>query len=857
MPEPQFPHLHLLYKDQGGAVLEGGGRANPAAQYNTRNRQQHSALLNQRIAGFTRHAIALQQERLNANLPPVRGGVPFLLTIPDGDDGAIEFIAEKLGLEIVAEYEDGFLIVATSDLDLAKVTELANEFAQSKHGSGGMAKILALDENPLSENRINLLLDDRLKPQWPFADAAEFILDVSIESASFGRPVKQRSNHRTAPAVRAQREAAYEEAKRQFVQRWDEERIARENELGAFVQHYGGEICNITDDSHLVEFPDSFSMRIKMSGAGFKDLIKNYPSLFEVMLPDDIEQTNNGNPGVAEDESNIEVLVPAAESPKICIVDSGIQEGHRWLNAAIDQARSRCFIPDKNLDDVADYVQGGGHGTRVAGAALYPHAIPREGQLQSPFWLINARVLNEHNTLIDKIFPPQLLREIVAHYKDGKVRIYNHSIASNRCCRLTRMSAWAAAIDLLSYEEDVLFIQAVGNLTSTGVANNPGILDHILQHRHYPAYLYEPSSRVANPAQSLQALTVGSISADFFQGPDSRSMAAARRPSSFTRTGFGLWNSIKPEVVEFGGDDVIDNGNPPSLTNPPEVCPELLRSTMFGGTPHARDAVGTSYSTPKVTHIAGHLAALFPDRETLLYRALIVNSARWPDWAEHVPMADRPRMVQAVGYGVPSLERATENGANRITLITESSYEIKAKEGFVFGIPIPEVLRRPGEDYSVRIDVTLSYAAEPRRTRKSRRGYLGVWLDWKASKRNETFEAFRGRALVENEEVEGIGDTNFPWQLGNKRERDGITDGVTRRNGTVQKDWTFAHSYELPDTFGIVVRGHEGWDRANPEATAKFALVVSFEAIGAEVPIYEEVKLAVELEAEAEVEIAD
>ena len=40
----------------------------------------------------------------------------------------------------------------------------------------------------------------------------------------------------------------------------------------------------------LVQFPDSFSMRIEMNGLGFMDLIQNHPSVFEVTVPDEIEQ---------------------------------------------------------------------------------------------------------------------------------------------------------------------------------------------------------------------------------------------------------------------------------------------------------------------------------------------------------------------------------------------------------------------------------------------------------------------------------------------------------------------------------------------------------------------------------------
>ena len=75
-----------------------------------------------------------------------------------------------------------------------------------------------------------------------------------------------------------------------------------------------------------------------------------------------------------------------------------------------------------------------------------------------------------------------------------------------------------------------------------------------------------------------------------------------------------------------------------------------------------------------------------------------------------------------------------------------------------------------------------------RRTRKSRRGYLGVWLDWKASKKRESFDTFQARALKETDSGDGIDDGNFSWVLGNKKERDGVTNGVCRKNGTVQKE---------------------------------------------------------------------
>ena len=348
------------------------------------------------------------------------------------------------------------------------------------------------------------------------------------------------------------------------------------------------------------------------------------------------------------------------------------------------------------------------------------------------------------------------------------------------------------------------------------------------------------------------AITVGSVSASFYEDADRQLDFPAENPSSFSRSGFRDVESIKPELVEFGGEEIIDGANPPRLTIQAEASPELVRSTMYGGPPFARDVNGTSFSAPKVMHIVGHVESLLPGQSTQLYRALVINSARWPLWAEAASVSDRPDIIRSIGYGVPTLARATENSPTRVTLITSEEFEIAAAEGLIFGVTVPEELRRPGEDFTVRVDVTLAYVAEPRRTRTSRRGYLGVWLDWKSSKKGEDFEAFRNRALRDDDEPESSLVGNIRWTLGNRRDRDGATDGVSRSRGTVQKDWAYLQSYELPNVFGVVVRGHHGWARRDEAARARFCLVVTFEAVGAEIPIYDVISQAIEAEVETQ-----
>ncbi len=277
------------------------------------------------------------------------------------------------------------------------------------------------------------------------------------------------------------------------------------------------------------------------------------------------------------------------------------------------------------------------------------------------------------------------------------------------------MSQWASSIDKLMIEHDILFILSAGNLNKeTGDPMKPGVKEHLQSGRIYPDYLLEKSSRIANPAQSSFALTVGSVCYAKFDEEDKESFGDKDDPSSFSRTGLGLWNMIKPDVVEYGGDIVKEKNANPNLSYEPSISPELVKSTYGGGIGVGNDSVGTSYAAPKVAHIAANLQRLYPKESANLYRALIVQSARLP---EKIFLHPELRHIRHYGYGIPDLQRATFNSEKRITLI--ASDKISAKRANVYAIKIPTQLRKPGEDYDILIEVTLSFMAKPRRTKKN------------------------------------------------------------------------------------------------------------------------------------------
>ncbi len=615
------------------------------------------------------------------------------------------------------------------------------------------------------------------------------------------------------------------------------------------------------DDIHAeaLTLPDSFTLRLRISGKGLRDLVLNYPYIFEVAEPDDIETPQQIARDLKAARARLNILPPDPAASAVCVVDSGIQEEHFLLEPGIDKETSHCFLPGISDSDVADYVPPGGHGTRIAGAVLHGEVVPKSGEVALGCWVQNARVLDNGCRMPRTMFPPTVLREVVKRYHEGKrqTRIFNHSVNADAPCRTRHMSAWAAEIDLLCTDSDVLIIQSSGNLKSSRPAPRLGIAEHIAGGRPYPTYLAENGCRIASPGQSLQALTVGSVAYGAVASGGWRSLASdSGQPSAFSRAGLGIWHSIKPEVVEYGGDCLVSGGNPPTVDTPTvgrDCYPELVRSTMHGGPAFDRDEVGTSYAAPKVTRIAARLESILPDQPCLLYRALIVQSARWPEWSASLSPDEQANLLRRIGYGIPDIDRATTNTDFRTTFVTPQEQSLGPGDSHIYQVRIPAMLRSAAEDYDVRIDVTLSYAAAPRRTRRTPQGYLATWLDWISNGRGEPLAHFRDRAVRRDAEPPkspgGIG-----WAIESRSNWGAIRD-IRRNVGTVQKDWAIVKSYALPEDFCIAVRGHQGWSR-DPDSVARYSLVVTFDIVGQEIPIYNPLRTAVlELQAEVEAEI--
>jgi len=848
----QFSHLSLRLTNQGTAAIPPGGGKKPSAttQANRVNAGGHGSKLNSSISSIVSNWETEREKRKEEGKPELPDAISFILQV---DPNLFDADALKsFGIQVVADLEEGYIIGASADIELSELRKKIQQFIDSERGGGKVPEIWEILEGT---KRPEYILSPSLQAQWDqISDNQEYIVDVGISCINI-----QEQYSRCPKQERSKNDADFKKKIDKWLdnhnltyQEWDDLYLVIEEQFEQFIQQplYRGEILRSVqgEEVGISRLPDSFSCRIRILGKGLKDLVLNFPYIFDVSETDEFISPYVTPNSSESDWEQFELEAPERNAPKVCIIDSGIQEIHPKLKVAIDSNLSTSWVPGET-NMTADYCQGGGHGTRVAGAVLYPRGIPKTGRQQAVCWLQNARILDARNELPKLLFPAEVLEEIVEiYYRRTGTRIYNHSIAGISPCRTQSMTSWAAAIDKLSWENDVLFIVAAGNIEAqANFVTRPSIAAHIQAGRNYPEYLLQPSARIANPAQSFQALTVGSIAHKTYNNPPLRSIAEENHPSSFSCSGPGIWDTIKPEVVEYGGDYVIDSLTSPNFTIPESVCPELIRSTRNGGKAVSADAVGTSFAAPKVTHIAAALAATFPQESTLLYRALIVQSARLPAWTNNSD-ANLYHAIRTMGYGIPDINRALGNSLNRVTLITRGLERIQARQAKVYQVKVPENFLPQGEGFDILIEITLSYVAEPRRTRRNRRKYLSTWLDWNCSKRGEDPDRFLDRVLSEYDASEDAekGDKLFQWTLGKRQLAkgqtrpngiDGIVKELSRSTGTVQKDWATVKSYELRDGFCIAVVGHTGWNQ-DSNADVFFALAVSFEAVNSSINVY-------------------
>ncbi|HII4455880.1 S8 family peptidase [Clostridium perfringens] len=362
-----------------------------------------------------------------------------------------------------------------------------------------------------------------------------------------------------------------------------------------------------------------------------------------------------------EPSSVIKKPIEGEKYTTVGILDSGI-ERIKQLEPWIEGDRMTSYPND--LIDTS-------HGTFVAGVILYGDVLEdKEYTSLKGCRIFDGNIfpdLEKENVTEDELIDN--IRDIIEEkYED--VKIWNLSGGLQEEIDDNEFSDFGIALDSIQDEFGVIICKSASNC------------ENFLKG--------EPKQKIAKSADSVRAITVGSIA----HKKGKNDIAEVDYPSPFTRIGRGPGYIIKPELVHYGGNAGCNNG---------KICVSGVKS--FDKVGNIVENVGTSFSTPRVTAL---LAALDNEIEEefdpLLLKALAIHSA---NYGEQVKLSESDKLQQ-LGYGTPkNAKNILYNDENEITLIMRDTLE-KGTFMEILDFPFPESLKKNGF-YTGQIITTLVY----------------------------------------------------------------------------------------------------------------------------------------------------
>jgi len=509
-------------------------------------------------------------------------------------------------------------------------------------------------------------------------------------------------------------------------------------------------------------------LRVRLSGEGVEALL-HLPVVERVRTPPiPFIEPSDWWGRTADD---VEIIEEDAEP--IGILDDGIADGHPLLSGAV--ASRRAFPATHTWGAI------GPHGTMVAGLAAFGDF---EGPLRSNAPLVRrgvvheARVLEPHPSLPHRTrFAPnvtehQAVEEAIETLRrEDQVRVFSMSINDPDAYSGPHVSVFTERIDELIRELGVVVVLSAGNHGVEQLSATMDSGDHA--QAGYPRYALHEQARVAEPGPAALAVTVGSLArSDAPQTPagvarvGDQAIAARDELSPFSRTGPGAFRGVKPDVVDYGGNWVINDAGMLETEN---VGAGVISLGVNESGRLFAVSTGTSFAAPRVARVAADIWTAYPDASANLVRALVAISARLPA-AVTAQYPDDGSRLRAVGYGRPIRDLALQSGGNRVVMYFDG--EIQTNTVAIHPVPIPPSFSRGRA--SRRIAVSLAFDPPVRR---QRREYLAGEMSFDLL-RNVTPEAVRQRYSRQGEDR---------LDLFTDRRRLGLGPGATRTaNSTLQ-----------------------------------------------------------------------
>lgn len=619
---------------------------------------------------------------------------------------------------------------------------------------------------------------------------------------------------------------------------------------------------NMTLRTHAVRFPERVVMLALASAATLDRLVAHSDVIAELRRAKDTPSFFMGLGGAEQRDWSDELLqrvTPPEVDIAVCVLDSGVRRTHPLIEPALAAEDWHTIKPAWGADDTPVW---SGHGTRMAGVGLYGDLVPvlaGGDPVPLPFRLESVRILPPEEEVNDAELYGAITGEAIARAEvqaPNRRRAIVMAITSPNSGR-GRPTSWSAAVDQLCFEEEQrrLIILSAGNI---GGDLMPG--DHLTRN---------DLEAVDDPSQAWNALTIGAFAEKVdivdaaFAGYAPIAPAGEVSPRSRTSVVWDRQWPVKPDVVFEGGNLAHDGVLPGEPIDDLQILTTFYRPDQR----HFATIGDTSAATAHAARMAGQILSARPGFWPETVRALIVHSAEWtPAMRSRIDACNGAKgpiqaLVRRYGYGVPDLGRALLSTVNDLTLIVEDELQPFQREGSaapktrdmkLHRLPWPkEQLAALGAAH-VELRATLSYYIEPNPGERGwtrRHRYASHGLRFRVKSAIETVDEFRARInqAARDEEEGAPAGGGEEWLLGTFRDR-----------GSLHADFWSGSAADLAERDAIGVFPVGGWWKEKPylerfNALARYSMIVTIRAPGANVDIFTPVETAVNVPIAVEV----
>ena len=451
-----------------------------------------------------------------------------------------------------------------------------------------------------------------------------------------------------------------------------------------------------------------------------------------------------------QDEAMQSAQMPT-KPPSVALLDGLPLQAHRLLQGRL------------SVDDPDDFETNYPANQRVHGtsmASLIVHGDLAAAQPPLPSRLYVRPILhpdpkdwrNHRERVPESTLTVDLLHRAVRRLFEGEgdepaaapsIAVINLSIGIGDRPFAQAMSPLAKLLDWLAWRYKVLFVVSAGNHTqpiclTVGATDLDAMDDAAIEREVLQAVAADARHRrLLSPAESLNALTVGSTHADSSNGesPNWIDPLEIGLPSPINAQGMGFRRAVKPDVLAPGGRVALVKPLIPAASSELEIYTQAFKpgqrvaapGPALGDVSGIRYARGTSNATALVSRAGAFLQEVLDDLRSgpdgnviddipraVWLKAMIAHGADWGlAGAKLKDILGNPSnrgkfkeyVTRLLGYGTVDADRVRECTPWRVTAISGGA--LGEDESHIHAFPLPPSLS--GLRIHKRLTITLAW----------------------------------------------------------------------------------------------------------------------------------------------------